>query len=329
MKKRVLITGASGFVGYHLIAEALRSGLEVFAAVRPSSKIDHLSQFNINYTHLNYNSVEDLKNEIEEKRYDFIIHAAGITKAKTLADYNRVNAEFSKNLALAATQVSIPVEKFVLVSSLAALGPIQDLNALIQDNSVPNPVTSYGRSKLLAEQYLLKIPNLPLAIIRPTAVYGPREQDLFVLFKAINTGLDPYIGRLNQQLSFIYVKDLAKALVKILTVNSSNEVYNITDGIVYSRYALADAAKLILDKKAFRIHLPVFIVNYMAILMDRLYSYRKDTPVLNKEKMSELTAVNWACDISRIQRDLNFIPEYSLKQGLSETLKWYKESEWL
>jgi len=329
MKKRVLITGASGFVGYHLIAEALQNGLEVYAAIRPNSKIEHLSQFNINYTYLNYTSVEDLKKEIEDKKYNYIIHAAGITKAKTLADYNQINAEFSRNLALAATQVGVPIEKFVLVSSLAALGPIQDLTALIQDNSTPNPVTSYGKSKLLAEQYLLKIPDLPLVIIRPTAVYGPREHDLYVIFRAINKGLDPHIGRFSQQLSFIYVKDLVKVLVRVLSLTSHNEVYNITDGVAYNRYALADAAKLILNRKAFRVHLPVFMVNGLAILMDRLYLYKKDTPVLNKEKMSELTAVNWACDISRIQKDLNFIPQYSLKQGLSETLDWYKESKWL
>jgi len=329
MKKRVLITGASGFVGYHLIAEALQNGLEVYAAIRPNSKIEHLSQFNINYTYLNYTSVEDLKKEIEDKKYNYIIHAAGITKAKTLADYNQINAEFSRNLALAATQVGVPIEKFVLVSSLAALGPIQDLTALIQDNSTPNPVTSYGKSKLLAEQYLLKIPDLPLVIIRPTAVYGPREHDLYVIFRAINKGLDPHIGRFSQQLSFIYVKDLVKVLVRVLSLTSHNEVYNITDGVAYNRYALADAAKLILNRKAFRVHLPVFMVNGLAILMDRLYLYKKDTPVLNKEKMSELTAVNWACDISRIQKDLNFIPKYSLKQGLSETLDWYKESKWL
>lgn len=329
MRKRVLITGASGFVGYHLIAEALQNGLEVYAAIRPNSKIEHLSHFNINYTYLNYTSVDDLKKEIEDKEYNYIIHAAGITKAKTLADYTQINAEFSKNLALAASQVSVAIEKFVLVSSLAALGPIQDLTTLIQDNSLPNPVTNYGRSKLLAEQYLLKIPNLPLVIIRPTAVYGPREQDLYVIFKAINKGLDPYIGRFNQQLSFIYVKDLAKALVNSLGLTSNKEAYNITDGLAYNRYALADAAKLILEKKAFRIHLPISVVNGLAILMDRWYLYKKDTPVLNKEKMNELTAINWACDISKIQRDLNFVPQYNLKEGLSETLNWYKESKWL
>jgi nucleoside-diphosphate-sugar epimerase len=329
MKKRVLITGASGFVGYHLIAEALENGLEVYAAIRKNSKIEHLSHFNINYTYLNYASVEDLKKEIEEKEYNYIVHAAGITKAKTLADYNQINAEFSKNLALAATQVVVPVEKFVLVSSLAALGPIRDLNGLIQDDSIPNPVTSYGRSKLLAEQYLLKVPNLPLIIIRPTAVYGPREHDLYVIFKTINKGLDPYIGRFSQQLSFIYVKDLTRVLIKALDLNSEKEVYNISDGVAYNRYELADVTKVILDRRAFRVHLPIFMVTWLAALMDRLYLYRSDTPVLNKEKMNELTAVNWACDISRIQKDLNFVPKYDLKKGLSETLSWYIESKWL
>lgn len=329
MKKKVLITGASGFVGYHLIVEALQNDLDVYAAVRPNSKIDHLKQFDINYTYLNYSSVEDLKKEIDDKKYNYIIHAAGVTKAKTLDDYNRVNGEFSRNLAFAAVQAIIPIEKFVQVSSLAALGPIQDLKNLIQDDSKPNPVTSYGQSKLLAEKYLLEIPDLPLIIIRPTAVYGPREQDLFVIFQAINRGVEPHIGRFRQQLSFIYVKDLAKVLVKALTIPAIGEVYNITDGMVYDRYALADTTKSILNKKPIRIHLPVFIVNGLAILLDRLYLKRQSTPVLNKEKMNELTAVNWACDINRAQRDLNFLPQYTLKEGLSQTLRWYKENKWL
>src|SRR4051812_13155827 len=112
MRERVLITGASGFVGYHLINEALNNDLEVFAAVRKSSNISHLSEFDIQYTDLVYNDPESLKKEIEEKKYAYIIHAAGVTRARTIEEYNNINAQYTYNLAKAAVESGI-VKKFV------------------------------------------------------------------------------------------------------------------------------------------------------------------------------------------------------------------------
>lgn len=329
MKKRLLITGASGFVGYHLINEALKQGLEVYAAVRKGSLTEHLRDLPVHFTHLNYQSEEELLSEIDEKAYHFIIHAAGLTKAKSFEAYREVNAGYTQKLVDAARKARVPLEKFVLVSSLAALGPLSDLSALIQDDSTPKPVTSYGKSKLLAEQYLQGVDDLPWLILRPTAVYGPRERDLYVIFKTINSGLDPHIGRSPQQLSFIYVKDLARVLVSSLFQPLAGRSYNVSDGEIYSRYALSEIARKILRKRAMRLHIPVSMVNLLAVLMDRLYARRKSTPVLNKEKMLELTAVNWACDTSRLQQDLHFQPEYRLQRGLEETLLWYKENRWL
>src|SRR6201985_3167243 len=135
MKQRVLITGASGFVGYHLITEALKNNLEVFAAVRKTSKIDHLKEFDIQYTYPDFDSVAGLKKELEEKQYHYIIHAAGVTAAKTRQDYDRVNAEYTYNLALAASQANIGLKKFVFLSSLAALGPLPTTEGIIENDS--------------------------------------------------------------------------------------------------------------------------------------------------------------------------------------------------
>ncbi|WP_316821865.1 NAD(P)-dependent oxidoreductase [Pedobacter gandavensis] len=329
MIKKVLITGATGFVGYHLIEKALGAGLEVHAAVRPGTDKSHLKDFDIKYTTLDYSSVDHLKNALEEQQYHYIIHAAGITKAKTKEIYNKVNAEFSKNLALAVSTAAIKLEKFVFVSSLAAIGPLTDLSAEIQDDSPGRPVTNYGASKLLAEQYLAEIPNLPLTVIRPTAVYGPREKDLFILFNTINKGLEPHIGRFQQQLSFIYVRDLADVIVKALTSPLVGNSYNVSDGQIYNRYALADAIKKALNKKTFKFHLPVPVVSFMATMMDIFYAKSKNTPTLNQEKMAELTAINWACNIGHLKADLGFEPRYNLEKGLIETVSWYKKNNWL
>lgn len=329
MSKKVLITGASGFVGYHLIVTAIRHGLNVYAAVRPNSDIEHLKNLNINYVNLNFNSVDDLKAELEQKQYEYIIHAAGTTKAKTLADYNNVNAVYSKNLAMAASLVNYTLEKFVFVSSLAAIGPISDFKALINDDNIAQPVTNYGRSKKLAEEYLNAIDNLPLLTVRPTAVYGPREKDIFILFKTINQGLEPYIGKFNQQLSFIYVKDLAEIIVRLLKTDVLHKTYNVSDGAIYDRYDLANELKTALKKKTIKLHIPLSIIKGLASLLDGIYHNSRKTPTLNKEKISELTAPSWACNIANLKNDLQFEPQYKLAEGITETVKWYKQNNWL
>lgn len=329
MGKKVLITGASGFVGYHLIVTAIKHGLEIYAAVRPNSNVSHLKDLNINYVNLNFNSVDELKAELEEKQYVYIVHAAGTIKAKTLQEYNKVNADYSRNLALAASLVSYKLEKFVFVSSLAAIGPIADFNASINDDSIAQPVTFYGLSKKLAEEYLNKIQNLPLVTVRPTAVYGPREKDIFILFKTINQGLEPYIGRFNQTLSFIYVKDLAEVIIRFLKSEVVHKTYNISDGLAYNRYALADGLKKALNKRTLKMHIPLGMIKGLAGFMDTIYAKSSKTPTLNKEKIKELTAPNWACNIENLKKDLQFEPQYNLESGLAETVKWYKENNWL
>ena len=213
MKERVLITGASGFVGYHLVEEALKNNLEVYAAVRKTSKTDHLVKFGVNFVSTYLDNISSLEREIETNQYDYIIHAAGVTKARSKQEYEQVNSGFTYNIAAAVSQSRNKLKKLVLISSLAALGPLNTLEGVITEDTVPQPVTSYGKSKLLAEENLRKFPDVNFTILRPTAVYGPRDRDIFIFFKQLAGGIEPYIGRMEQKLSFIYVTDLAKAAV--------------------------------------------------------------------------------------------------------------------
>ncbi|MEO6284585.1 MAG: NAD-dependent epimerase/dehydratase family protein [Dyadobacter sp.] len=338
MKECVFITGASGFIGYHLVATALKAGMEVHAAVRPSSDLAFLKQLQkeaepgtLVFENIDFSSKESLKSLLEKGGYTYIIHAAGVTKAKNAAAYNLVNAEYSLNLAQAAMSSDIPLRRFVLLSSLAAIGPLAYAEEQpITESTFPIPVTDYGRSKLLAEQYLETVSGLPLSIIRPTAVYGPGEKDLFVLFKTLSKGLDAYIGNGPQRLSFVYVKDLVAATMAALTESQKEvTVYNISDGNAYDRYALADRFREISGRHIFRTHLPMALVKLIAGFLDFVYGFSSTTPVLNKEKLKELTASNWICSIDAARNNLQYRPQYDLRQGLTETLIWYKENKWL
>ncbi|WP_419699179.1 NAD-dependent epimerase/dehydratase family protein [Mucilaginibacter sp. NFX135] len=328
MKQRVLITGASGFVGYHLIEEALGQGLEVFAAVRKSSNIDHLKQFDINYVQLDYKDLPTLKQQLTDIKPDYIIHAAGVTSARSQAEYDTINATYTYNLATAAANACPNLQKFVLIGSLAAIGPLKTLTGVITEATPPAPVTAYGRSKLLAEQRLRTVENLNYTILRPTAVYGPRDTGIFIFFKQVVKGIEPYIGSAQQKLSFIYVKDVAKAALKAL-YGGNHQTYNLSDGNFYSKYELGNLTKEILGITTFKFHLPVNFVKIIAAVSEKVSSLRNKAAVVNIEKIDELMAVNWYCDNESAKADLGFYPVYNLKTGLVETLTWYKANKWL
>lgn len=327
MKQKLLITGGSGFVAYHIIIEALEQDYDVYVSIRSSSATAHLKELEIKYTSINFADVQDITKELKEKQYNYIIHAAGTTRAGSQQEYDLVNATYTANLAKAASTAGIPLKKFVFVSSLAAIGPAENATVTSDDINFL-PITGYGKSKLLAEQLLAEIKDLPLIVIRPTAVYGPREKDILIIFKTISKGLEPYIGTQPQQLSFIYVKDLAQVIINALTAPVSGKAYNISDGHLYDRFALAGITKSILGKKTFRFHLPVSIVKLVAFFLETAGAVNGKTPALNKQKIKELTA-SWACDIEAAKRDLNFKPAYNLEAGLKETLHWYKKHKWL
>ena len=298
----------------------------MFVSTRPSSATAHLKDLDLKYTSLNFADEESIRKELRAKQYNYIIHAAGSTRASSQDQYNLVNAVYTANLAKAAADPGIPLKKFVFVSSLAAVGPSRA--GIIDENRPMQPVTGYGKSKLLAEQMLNDIPGLPLITFRPTAVYGPRERDILIVFKTISRGLEPYIGRNKQELSFVYVKDLAALMVSSLESLIEGKAYNISDGNTYDRYALAAITKSIINKKTFRLHLPLGLVKILAGIMEAAGSINHSVPALNRDKLAELTA-SWACSIEAAQKDLGFDPRYDLSKGLTETLEWYKANKWM
>ena len=327
MSERVLITGASGFLGYHLLLAALHKNLDVYAAVRKNSQIGHLKNLPVKYLFLNYNEVDEMSAMLIDNKINYIIHAAGVTKAVKQQTYNDINSTFSVNLAKAAAASGNEFKKMVFISSLASLGPLKDITNIITEQTAPAPVTAYGRSKLLAEKELSNI-KIPITILRPTAVYGPRDKDIFIMLKTVSQGFDPYIGKKLQQLSFVHVKDVADIAVDALFSNNTG-IYNITDGNCYSRYEFADIVKAILRKKAYRFHIPMPLVKALAYFLETINGLMNKPAVINREKLHELAATNWVCDISKAKTELNFTPKFNLHNGLKDSIAWYRNNKLL
>jgi len=328
MREKVLITGASGFLGFHIINAALDAKLDVYAAVRSSSNTSHLDHLSLKFVNLNYESVSEMADFIRQQQFSYIIHAAGITKANALEEYDLINNLYTTNLALAAAQNIEFVKRFVFISSLAATGPLKVAGQCINESTVPAPVTAYGRSKLSAENNILKL-SFPVTIFRPTAIYGPREKDIFIIASQVSKGLELYIGRRQQQLSFVHGKDVGILAVKALFADGAKGVYNISDGGTYSRYDFASVVKATLGKKTLQLHLPVGLVRTALFFVEAAHKMLNKVPPVSREKLQELMAENWICDISKARKDFNFTPLYNLESGLKDTVQWYQDNKWL
>lgn len=325
MTKRLLITGANGFVGSHLTETALKNGYDVFAAVRKNSDLSFLQNTTAKLVYPDYSNRERLIEFLAENRITHIAHVAGATKARTENDYYKINAQISVNLANAALHANKDLKKFVFVSSLAAMGPSPD-NGIITENSAQHPITFYGISKQKAEEELNDVQALPLITLRPTAVYGPREKDLLLIIKMVKKSWELYIGKAAQQLSFIHVNDLCDAILLALESDKNHEAYLLSDGENYDRYQFAGIVKNILNKKTLRLHIPANLVKAGVIGMEKLFPHRNS--ILNKNKLQELTS-GWPVGIDKAKKDLGFTPQYDLQKGLRQTIDWLKREQWL
>ena len=193
---KILITGASGFIGSFIVEEALRQGMETWAAVRGSSSRQFLQDKSINLIELNLDSEQQLVEQLQGHEFDYVVHAAGVTKCLDKRDFHRINTEGTKHLVTALRRLGMPLRHFVYLSSLSVFGAIREQQPYeaIRETDTPQPNTAYGRSKLEAEQWLAQLNEelgkrnealFPYTILRPTGVYGPRERDYFLMAQSI------------------------------------------------------------------------------------------------------------------------------------------------
>lgn len=333
--KKILITGASGFVGSYLVEEALKRGMEVYAGIRRTSNKKYLNDKRIHFFEMNLSDKEVLKAQLNELKaeignFNYIIHNAGLTKTCNKKNFDKVNYLYTRNFIEALFETANLPDKFIYISSLAAFGPGKEgTNIPIKVSDTPKPVSYYGKSKLKAELFIKSLPKFPFLIFRPTGVYGPREKDYYVLYKSINTGLETYIGSYKQNISFIYVKDLSRLILDALKSSITGKAYFVSDLKHYTAQEFNKIVKHELNKKTIRIIFAKQFIKYVAFINEKISCFFGKVPSLNSEKFKEISCSNWLCDSSQIIEDFDFKPEYDLTKGIHETIKWYKKEKLL
>ncbi len=330
--KKILITGATGFIGGFIVDKALQQGMDVWAAVRKSSSRKYLTDELINFIELDLSDEERLKRQLKDIDFDYVVHAAGVTKCLHKEDFFKVNTLGTKNLINAITDLNMPIEKFVYVSSLSVLGPVREDRPYMEitDKDMPQPNTAYGKSKLESERYLESLDGFPYIILRPTGVYGPREKDYFMMAKSIKGHMDFAVGYKPQDITFVYVEDVVQAIFLAIGSELIAKKYFLSDGKVYSSRTFSDLIRRELGNKwLIRIKAPIWVLRIVTILGEYAGQLTGSISALNNDKYNIMRQRNWRCDIQPAIDELGYKPQYDLERGVKITMKWYKDNKWL
>jgi len=326
----VLVTGATGFLGSHIAEQLSRSGRKVRALVRETSNLSFLNTLeNVEYA---YGSVDDPAACLAAAEgVTGIIHAAGLVKAKSSDDFRRINMEGTENLVVAAERAG-NVKRFVFVSSQAAGGPSDAAGSPVKVGEETPPVTAYGRSKLMAEKILLNSrKTLTSTILRPPAIYGPRDSEILIFFKAVRNGVLPLTNPLEAKYSMIYGPDCAAACIRALDADTeSGLVLYLDDGRPVSFREMIARVETALGKKAWlRLPLPKNVVRGAAVLTELYGKATKQPVMLTMDKCNELHAAGWVCDGKTATEKLGWTPEVQFAEGVQITADWYRSEGWL
>lgn len=333
LNMKILITGASGFIGSHIATQALQQGLETWVAVRPTSSRRYLQDERLHFIDLDLGAPQLLAQQLRGQQFDYVVHAAGATKCLHEADFARINAEGTRHLAEALLQLEKKPKRLVFISSLSVCGAVREElpHTDIKDTDTPQPNTAYGRSKLLAEQYLDALaPQLSVVTLRPTGVYGPRERDYFMAVKSIARHLDLAVGLTPQHLTFIYVDDVVQAVFQALEHGQPGRKYHLSDGQVYTAADFGLQVRQALGQPwCARLTAPLWLLRAVTAVGDMWGKMTGQMTALNNDKYNLLKQRNWRCDITPAKQDLGFQPTVTLPEGVQRTVQWYKEQGWL
>jgi nucleoside-diphosphate-sugar epimerase len=305
--------------------------MDTWAAVRKSSSRSFLQDGRIHVIELNLSSEEQLTAQLKNHQFDYVVHAAGVTKCLHREDFFRVNTEGTQHLVRALQSTQHALQRFVYISSLSIMGAIREQQPYqeIREDDMPQPNTAYGLSKLAAEQWLSE-QRIPYVILRPTGVYGPRERDYFMMAKSIKAHTDFAVGFRRQDITFVYVTDVVQAVFLALDKGVTGRRYFLSDGDVYQSSTFSDLLRKELGNPWWiRITAPIWLLRVITFCGEYIGRLTGKVTALNNDKYYIMRQRNWRCDIEPARRELGYEPQVKLAEGVRRSIQWYKENKWL
>nr|WP_314750591.1 NAD(P)-dependent oxidoreductase [uncultured Porphyromonas sp.] len=327
--QRILITGASGFIGSHLVRVAQSLGYEVWAAIRPESNRRKLESQGVRLVEVDYSDEHHLTEMLravipptlgQEPMWHYVIHNAGITKTARTEEFQEVNAEQTRRLLSALGALPTPPLRFVLMSSMSSYGDSNGPTAPLRAEDEQHPHTLYGRSKCLAEHYTEQS-GLPFTLLMPTGVYGPGDADYLLSLQGIARGINAMAGCKTQYLTFVYGEDVARAALFVLTQpEAEGKRYIVADGDTYTDLEFGRMVQRLIGRKhVLHIRIPLPVVRLVCAFGSLRARLTGKVTALNRDKYPLLAQRNWRCDPSPLFA-LGFTPTRRLEEGLRETI---------
>lgn len=328
MLSTVLVTGGTGFIGSHLVERLVSAGRRVRCLVRPSSSLEFLKGACVELTYGDVATGNGLEAAVTGA--DLVYHAAGVTKALAPEQYYAVNVAGTDHLLRACEKFGHSQLRLVHLSSLAALGPSAS-GKPIQEDAPPLPLTHYGASKLESE---VRVRHSPLAaqavIVRPPVVYGPRDSDVLQFFRVLRLGWMLRIGRQPSYFSLIHVRDLVEGLLRAgQCPQALGNAYFFSNPQPVSWTEFGEIAAALMARKARVVSLPYRIAREIGWLAEIAARLHKKPSIVSRDKIAEARCRFWTCDPSKARRDLGFEAGTPVRDGVAETLAWYREAGWL
>ena len=321
---KVLVTGATGFLGSHIAEQLVAEGHEVRALVRKTSKTALLERLGADLRQASLETGADLDEAVTG--VDAIVHGAAIVKAKSAEEFRRVNTGGTQNLVDATIRCAPDLKRFVYVSSLAAHG--FGKGGLPRPHAESSaPVTHYGRSKLEGERVVLGAADrMPVTVFRPPAIYGPRDTEMLAFFKIVASRVVPFLGSPSNRASLVYAADCARAIVLSLTKeHPSGRVYSVEDGCVYTQREVVDHIEAALDRKVLaKFPVPISLVYAAAVGSELVGKLRGEAVMLTRDKVNELREQQVSEPSSSLRSELDWTPKTQFPEGARLSVDWYR-----
>lgn len=323
-----VVTGASGFVGSHLVDRLISEGHYVKCILRKSSSRRWLEGKPVEIIDCGLFDKEALENVLKDA--DYLFHIAGVVKSKKKDGYFIGNVETTRNLLDVLCEVNTKIKRVVITSSLTVCGPSENGNPCSEDME-EKPITTYGRSKLAQENLAKKyMDKLPITIIRPPAVFGPRDTEIYLVFKTYKAGLMTLVGFNKKELSLVYVEDLVNGIyLAAVTERAIGQTYFISAEEINTWPQVSRFMAKAFGHKALNVRFPHWLVYTVAAFAQFFAIFSSQPATFNLEKARDFVQKAWTCDISKAKKELGFKQSLSIEDAMIKTIDWYKEMEWL
>jgi len=325
---KVLVTGATGFIGSHLVEALVQRGIHVRCLVRNKTLLGRVKDSPVELVVGNCQDRNSLKHAVLD--VDQVFHLAGVTTAVEEKTYFEVNALGTENLVQACIENNTRLEKFIYLSSQAASGPCPS-GGKKKESDPCEPVSPYGKSKLMGEQLALSHSHeLPLLILRPCSVYGPGDKSFYALFKCLSKGIQPCFADHDQHVSMCYVQDVVRAILLAAETRTENgEIFFLSDGQDYRMEEIGDIFAQAMGRSTLRLRLPKRVLFGMASIAECFSRISGKPSLMNRGRAEEMIRRNWLCDITKAKTLLGFEPRIPLARGAEFAVDWYRKENWL